>query len=144
LIVVISAGLVLTMTTLLTRPRATDCDAEALADAPPNRIVAARVVVQPWYGLHHVYGIFVVPDRYQDSKYSETISVAGMQVRLLRDLHPKRARVSSFGGVMPPPGHYLTRAYLPTRIALRLLFTGHLADLRTSCRWALLFGQQGT
>ena len=75
-----SAGIALvlagTVGWLLNKPPTADCAAEAPTDRKAHEIRATQVVVQPWLGKHHVYGIFLVPSRYRHNrKYLVTTTV---------------------------------------------------------------------
>src|SRR5712691_2455241 len=68
-----------TVAWLLNKPPTADCGAEALADHLVHKIGATKVVVQPWLGLHQVYGIFMVPSRYKhNKKYAVSMTVRGL------------------------------------------------------------------
>jgi hypothetical protein len=41
--------------------------------------------------------------------------------------------------VAAEPGYQVKRGYVPTRVALWLLFTGHFGDLHAPCNWTLVF-----
>src|SRR5712691_8446329 len=78
----VSAGVALvlagTVAWLLNKPPTGDCGGEAPANHKVHEIRATKVVVQPWLGKHHVYGIFTVPDRYKHNKnYAVTMAVRG-------------------------------------------------------------------
>ena len=119
---------------LLGRPPAAGC--ETPRGGTVHEIAASRIVVRPWLGPHQVYGIFVVPDRFMDPRYSARLAVAGFESAIIRNLVRKRSYVDP---ALARPGHYLERAYVPTRVALRLLLTGHFGELRTACHWQLGF-----
>src|SRR2546425_376559 len=67
----VSAGVALvlagTVAWLLNKPATGDCGGEAPTNHKVHEIRATKVVVQPWLGEHHVYGIFMVPNRYKHS-----------------------------------------------------------------------------
>jgi hypothetical protein len=117
-------------------PPPADCGAEGGVDSRSGEVRATKVVVEPWYGPHHVYGLFVVPDQYGDPKYSETVTVHNFRREFVRKRIRKLHRIDD---VTAPPGAYVRRAYVPTRVALWFLVTGRLGDLRTACRWTLVF-----
>ena len=114
-----------------------NCDATRNSDdSRVYEVVPARIVVRPWLGPHHVYGIFVVPNRFMDRRYVATLAVHDFQSRLIRNLRRDKAYVDPS---LAQPGHYLERAYVPTRVAVRFLLTGRFDDLRTPCQWQLVF-----
>lgn len=122
---------------LVNRQPTLTCDvAEASPDSRVHEVVPSRIVVQPWLGPHHVYGIFVVPNRFMDRRYVATLAVHDFQARLIRNLRRDRAYVDPS---LARPGHYLERAYVPTRVAVRFLLTGRFGDLRAPCQWQLVF-----
>src|SRR5437870_1234414 len=126
-----------TVAWLLNKPATSDCGGEAPANHKVHEIRATKVVVQPWLGKHHVYGIFMVPNRYKQNKnYALTMAVRGFNhhfpvVQRADKLYPD--------DIPAEPGHYVKRVYLPTRVALWSLVTGLFGDLRASCHWTLVF-----
>jgi hypothetical protein len=121
----------------LNRPPNTDCLPEVSA---PQRITEARAVktvVRPWRGPHHVYGLFIIPNQFVETKrYAVTISVEGVLYYCLwveRSLKHKREVISA------EPGGYLVREYVPTRVALWFLINGLSGDLRRPENWAIVF-----
>jgi len=103
----------------------------------PQEIHAVKVVVQPWLGQHHVYGIFMVPLHYRSGRnYSGTLSVQSY----IREFPPdQQPEVQQMDDVAVEPEHYLVKGYLPTRTALWFLFTGQFGDLLDPCDWTLEF-----
>ena len=126
---------------LLNRPATVDCRTEVPADRAVHRIVARKVVVQPWLGEHHVYGVFMVPNRYKDDeKYVVALTVRGIEHFAQGETSGSR-RVD---GVSAEPGHYLLRRYVRTRLALWFLVNGLFGDLRRPCNWALVFSERAS
>ena len=122
---------------LLNMPPTTNCGVEAPADSKSHTIRATKVVVQPWKGRHHVYGIFMIPQSHKDErKYSIVYSVRGFDDKFTPGRGPETEYAE---GVVAEPGHYLKRVYVPTRVALWFLLTGQFGDLRVPCNWALVF-----
>lgn len=120
---------------LVNMPPLTDCRSEAPVAAKQYWLRAKQTVVQPWRGLHHVYGIFTVPDQYRrDDLYTARLVIEG--------LTDEFSETSPEGGDIyngrAAAGHYLKRIYLPTRTALWFLLTGRYGDLNTSCHWWLV------
>ncbi len=145
-----SAGVALvlagTVAWLLNRPATGDCGGEAPANHKAHEIRATKVVVQPWLGQHQVYGIFMVPDRYRHNKnYAVTMTVRGFDHQFAvversdKRLEDLNARLQYADHVFAPPGHYLLRMYVPTRVALWFLVNGLFGDLRRPCDWTLVF-----
>ena len=125
---------------LLNRPATTDCGAETPAN---HEIRATGVVVQPWFGKHHVYGIFTVPDRYKHNKnYAVAMAVRGLDRRFAVGERVDKQYVVD--DVLAGPGHYLLRLYVPTRVALWFLVNGLFGDLRRACNWTLVFVERSS
>ena len=127
--------LTITIVWLLGKPPTHDCAIEYSTDF--YQIHPSKIIVQPWLGQHHVYGIFIVPLRYRSGRsYSGTISVGSFIGEFIPD---SQHQVQQIDDVVAEPGYYLVRGYLPTRVALWLLLSGQFGDLRTSCNWRLEF-----
>jgi hypothetical protein len=124
---------------LATREPTASCASGAPASANVHEIEPARIVVRPWLGPHHVYGIFVVPNQFRDRKYAVTLAVRDFSEPVIRNLKRDQPYVDP---ALSTPGHYLERAYVPTRVALRFLVSGRFGDLRTACQWQLAYHEQ--
>jgi hypothetical protein len=122
-----------------TRPPTVPCDAESPAGSSVHGFHPTAVTVRPWFGPHHVYGVFIVPEEYASRKYSESLRVGQYQFDLARTRFPKPQRVDN---VVATPGTFVKRFYLPTRAALWLLITGHFGEVRTLCHWTLVFTER--
>src|SRR5207245_2320302 len=108
-----------TVAWLLNKPATSDCGGEAPANHKVHEIRATKVVVQPWLGKHHVYGIFTVPDRYKHNKsYAVTMTVRGFDHHFAVF---QRADKQYPDDITAERGHYVKRVYVPTRVALWLL-----------------------
>ena len=90
-----------------------------------------KIVIQPWRGQHHVYGIFMIPNGYiydyllqfqlpGDSTYCGTVSYG---------------TISDLEGIETRPGNYLVRGYVNTRLALWLMAQGKLDYLQQPSNW---------
>jgi len=119
------------VTWLATRPPTAGCPGNSDVTGPIV-IPARSIVARPWYGPHHVYGLFMVPERFGREKVLATLRVGGFQEPA--DL---RGRRWSAGSVDPLPGYYVKRIYMPTRVALKFLVSGRFRDLRAPCNWTL-------
>jgi hypothetical protein len=124
---------------LTTRQATASCGPTAPTSSSVREIEPARIVVRPWLGPHHVYGIFVVPNQFRDKRYSATLAVRDFSAPLIRNLKRDKPYVDP---TLSRPGHYLERAYVPTRVALRFLVSGRFGDLRTPCEWQLAFHER--
>jgi hypothetical protein len=118
------------------RPATVDCGPPAPPAPNVHRIAVSTIAVRPWYGPHHVYGIFVVPDRFNDRKYTPTLKVRDFESTQIRKRIPEKSYVDP---TLARPGHYLKRVYVPTRIAAWFLLTGRFGDLGMPCHWVLMF-----
>jgi len=141
-----SAGIVLvlagTVVFLLNKAPTADCAAEASTDHTMHEVRAAKVVVQPWLGEHHVYGVFMVPNRYRHNKtYVLRMAVQGSD-RVFAG--GERSGKQYVDDASAESGHYVLHSYLPTRVALRFLFDGRFADLRNPCNWRLVFVERSS
>lgn len=116
----------------LNRPATTDCGTETPAN---HEIRATEVVVQPWFGKHHVYGIFRIPNRYTPRMNTATMTVRGLDHHFVVD---GRRREQHVAAVFAGPEHYLLRGYVPTRTAVWSLINGRFGDLRHPCNWTLV------
>lgn len=95
---------------------------------------ATEIVVQPWRGEHHVYGVFTVPSQYRDQRlYSAKLTIRGL-IKGYPEISPESGNVYD---ERVDPGHYLMRVYFPTRMTLWFLITGRFGDLKSSCHWWL-------
>jgi hypothetical protein len=102
----------------------------------PQKIHATKVVVEPWLGQHHVFGIFMVPLLYRSGRiYSGRISVQSFTEEFIPDWH----QIQWVEDLVAEPGYYLVQGYLPTRVALWFILTGQFGELRSPCNWILEF-----
>jgi hypothetical protein len=130
-----------TATWLWTAPTAADC-AAATADPGAQGLRATRVVVEPWLGPHHVYGVFIVPNRYKPNlNFVVSMTIRGFNHQVAIAARPDYRHAEA---VVAPPGHYVLRGYVPTRLALWLLVTGHFQQLRYPCNWMLAVRERPT
>lgn len=120
------------------RPPTAGCASAEPVASGQTLILGRAIVARPWYGPHHVYGLFQVPERFGRGHVAATLRVGSFQEPA--DL--QRGRWSD-SAIAPMPGHYLKRVYVPTRTALRFLVSGHFGDLRTACNWTLEVLDQG-
>lgn len=121
-------------------PSMNHCLAEdRISDDKVYRTHPVKVVVQPWLGQHHVFGVFVVPMHYRSGKsYQGMLSVLGFQEALAPDWQPLDRRIED---VTVAQEHYLIRGYIPTRFALWSILTGQSRALRDPHNWILEFSQ---
>ena len=138
----IAVVLTCTVAWLLNRAPTGDCPAEAPVDHTAHTVLATKVVAQPWLGEHHVYGVFMVPNRYRHNKtYVLTMTVQGSD-RVFAG--GERSGKQYVDDASTESGHYVLHSYLPTRVALRFLFDGRFGDLRNPCNWRLVFVERSS
>ena len=122
------------------KPTTSHCPGEEPFNPRRNIIHPVKVVAQPWFGRHQVYGLFTVPKRYEDeNKYLITMSIRGLEGTFI---------VGEGGGkvderdIVIEQGHYAKQVYVPTRMALWSLITGQFGELRSPCNWTLEFSER--
>ncbi|MEO1429571.1 MAG: hypothetical protein AAFS12_06200 [Cyanobacteria bacterium J06632_19] len=92
-----------------------------------------KIVLEPWRGQHHVYGIFQIPGGYLNDKLLK-VELPGSKTY---------CGVLSYGGtvaidgVKAKPGHYLMKGMLNTRFAIQLILQGKQEELRKPDNWNL-------
>jgi hypothetical protein len=103
---------------------------------PKFQVQATKVVIQPWRGEHHVYGIFMVPNEYKQTPFF-VLSIKDY----IHECSQPFGYVQYLDGILAEPGTHLIRDYMRTRTAMRLIFQGlyfHLNDIQN---WTLIFPQ---
>lgn len=134
LVAAVFVVLVVLVAVLIEWPPSTGCLPEPAGGPKLVWFRATETSVRPWLGSHHVYGIFVIPERYKfDHLYSAKLIIHGFEA----EFSVSSPEVGSSESVAVEPGHYTKRIYVPTRTALWLLITGRFGDLRSSCHWWL-------
>jgi hypothetical protein len=113
-----------------------DCNFEAfLASKNPKfQVQAAKVVVHPWLGRHHVYGIFMIPDKYKQSPFF-VVEVQGAGIYCSKQFGYKK----NFDGIFAEPETYLVRKFIRTRATLRLILQGLYFQVNDKQNWTLTF-----
>ncbi|MEL7241199.1 MAG: hypothetical protein AAGM40_02470 [Cyanobacteria bacterium J06573_2] len=92
-----------------------------------------KIIVEPWKGQHHVYGVFQIPGGYLNDKMLK-IQIPGSRTY---------CGILAYGGtialdgVKAKPGHYLMKGMLNTRFALKLIFQGKEEELKQPQNWKL-------
>jgi hypothetical protein len=126
---------------LLTRPPTEEC--HQFPAGPDERTLGVRsIVVKPWYGPHHVYGVFLLPVGFAGRSIPATLRVGDFQKHVtLRSEESSRRALRTAQAPTHAASvreHSVKRIYVPTRTALRFLVTGRFGDLRTPCQWTLI------
>ena len=134
--ILVALAVVIVLTWLVNRAPMTACGVEEPGSSGEHPFRAVHVVAQPWQGRHHVYGVFMIPERYKRHRlYSVTLRVQGL-APIFSDGSPENEERDN---ILPEQGYYMKRAYVPTRTALWFLLTGRFGDLRSPCHWWLVF-----
>ena len=135
LVALLTFAMVITVTWLMNLP-VTACDPIDPGRTSESRFQAVKVVVQPWKGRHHVYGVFIIPDHFKHHRlYSVSLRIEGIDSEFLAG-SPENEDSDS---LVPEGGYYLRRAYIPTRTTLWFAITGKLGSLQAPCHWRLVF-----
>lgn len=118
-----------------------DCNSAVFLSSKTQKfqVTATKVVVQPWRGEHHVYGIFMVPNEYKQTPFF-VLSVKGFGSECSRPFGYNQ----NLDGISAEPGTHLVRDYIRTRSALRLITQGLYFDLKNRENWTLTFPQAKT
>jgi hypothetical protein len=101
---------------------------------PKFTVSATKVVVQPWLGEHHVYGIFMVPDQYKQTPFF-ILSVKDVANKCSRPFGNNQY----YDGVFAEPGTHLIRNYIRTRTAIQSISKGLYFQLNDPKNWTLIF-----
>ncbi|MEM7726820.1 MAG: hypothetical protein AAF208_10670 [Cyanobacteria bacterium P01_A01_bin.45] len=109
-----------------------------------------KVVVKPWKGPHHVYGIFVIPGGHLNEKlFKVTISNSESNAQSNHTSNNKSNNKSNtnnycgvlefngskYGDFVAEPGYYIMRGLLNTRTALWLILQGKGKQLEKPQNW---------
>jgi hypothetical protein len=113
-----------------------NCDAGALftSETAAFHVQATKVVVRPWLGEHHVYGIFMVPNEFEQSPFF-VLSIKGIGDQCSKP----SGNLQYLDGVSAEPGTHLIRDFIRTRTAVRLIFQGLYFYLNNTQNWNLIF-----
>ncbi|MBW4646453.1 MAG: hypothetical protein KME23_26255 [Goleter apudmare HA4340-LM2] len=114
------------------------CNSEAFLTSQTQKfaVQATKVVVEPWRGKHHVYGIFMVPNKYQQTPFF-VLSVKGFGSKCSKPF----GNSQNYDDVFAKPGTHLVRHYLRTRTALWLMLQGMYNQISDQQNWILTFPQ---
>jgi len=97
-----------------------------------------KVIVEPWSGRHHVFGIFMMPKQYT-ADHSMTITLPGSRILCG---HLEYASTNSIAGISAKPGYFLIKGFLETRVAIQLIIQGQGNELRQLSNWKLGYFKQ--
>ncbi len=94
-----------------------------------------QVVVEPWKGRHHVYGIFAVPlGVYPEGILKVSLPGLGEVCGGVTDVQFSQAPIR---GVQPKAGTYLIKANLRSRLVLWVILQGYFNSLLAADAWRL-------
>jgi hypothetical protein len=97
-----------------------------------------KIVLKPWVGQHHVYGLFMIPDGYvNDILFTVTINKTEIHCGIIGYGDRKFAT-----GINTKPGYYLIKGFLNTRVALRLILQGKGDQLKQPQNWKMGYVNQ--
>ena len=113
-----------------------DCNSEAILASKTTKfqVHATKVIVQPWLGRHHVYGIFMIPDEYEQAQFF-VLTVKGAGSYCSKQFGSQK----NFNDIFAEPGTYLLRKFIRTRTALRLILQGLYSQINDKQNWTLTF-----
>ncbi|WP_066378236.1 MULTISPECIES: hypothetical protein [unclassified Anabaena] len=116
----------------------TQCNSEAFLASKNQKfqVQATKVVVQPWRGEHHVYGIFMVPDEYKKTPFF-VLTVKGAESKCSKPFGYNQ----NYDDIFAEPNTHLIRMYFKTRVALRLILQGLYSQLNNPQNWTLTYPQ---
>ena len=111
-----------------------DCNSEAFLAAKTTKfqVHATKVIVQPWRGRHHVYGIFMIPDKYKKAPFF-VLTVKGAGSYCSKQF----GQIKNYNNIFAEPGTYLVRNFIRTRTALRLILQGLYFQINDKNNWTL-------
>jgi hypothetical protein len=92
-----------------------------------------KIVVEPWKGQHHVYGIFQIPSGYLNDRMLK-VEIPGSKAYCGILAYGGTAKLD---GVQAKPGHYLMKGMLNTRFAMKLILQGKQKELKQPQNWNL-------
>ncbi|MCV3214003.1 hypothetical protein OGM63_10825 [Plectonema radiosum NIES-515] len=119
----------------------TDCNAELFlrSKTPKFQVHATKVVVKPWFGEHHVYGIFMVPDKYKEPPFF-ILTVKGLGSFCEKPF----GNSQYYDDIFAEPGTHIIRDYIRTRLALRLILQGLYFQLHDKYNWSLTYPEDNS
>jgi len=115
---------------------ASRCPRETLvaSNTTSHQVHPEKVIVKPWKGRHHVYGIFVLPNEYKASDFF-MVSVEGASSYC--GGQPVAVAGKKFQGVRVKPGERILVGYFRTRTASWLIAQGKIEQLKQPRNWVL-------
>jgi hypothetical protein len=110
----------------------TNCEWSGFTDSPEKLYThAEKVVVEPWKGRHHVYGIFMIPDGYlNDRMFVVTADSSEVHCGIFVS-----GNDTNIEDVYAKPGYYVMKGMLNTRTGFSLILQGHGDSLNKLTNW---------
>jgi hypothetical protein len=126
----------LSMITLWWPVNDSQCDSAAFLASKTQKfqVQATKVLVKPWRGEHHVYGIFMVPDKYKQAPFF-VLTVKGVG----SDCSKPFGYSQNVDDIFAQPGTHLVKDFIRTRTALRLILQGLYFQINNKHNWTLTF-----
>ncbi|HMS82073.1 MAG TPA: hypothetical protein PKD12_00300 [Nitrospira sp.] len=120
---------------LFAAPSDTDCHQIPAMKDGEHWFQATETVVEPWFGRHHVYGVFTIPITYKfDHLFTANLVIQGIHDALQAGSPEYTDMPSSTWET----GSYRKRVYLSTRATIRFVGMGKFGDLKMPCHWWLV------
>lgn len=138
LVFITTVGVGLVWSSHLLKPPSTDfCTGEGYlpSDGNINSVHAIKVVVEPWLGEHHVYGIFQVDSHKCPPGHPVILTVVGGG-KYCEATNPIG---QSFQDIEASAGHYLSKHFVRTRTALWSSLHGSFYQLQQPQNWKLTY-----
>jgi len=107
------------------------------ANRPTASVHALKVVVKPWLGQHHIYGVFMLSA--EKCRPGQPVILTVRNAGNYCENSGPEGPFQNFEGIEAPSGYYLTRHYIRTRTALWLSIQGLFNQLRLPRNWTLTY-----
>lgn len=94
-----------------------------------------KVVVEPWKGEHHVYGVFLVPDTFRN-KPPILVNIKAVGSYCGTGYSPNKR----IDGIWAPDGYFMVKQLVRTRSVLWSTLQGNVFVLKNPENWVLMYG----
>jgi hypothetical protein len=110
------------------------CDESGFSkNTPKSYIHPEKIIVKPWHGQHHVFGIFMIPNGHINDKLFK-LNIPG-EPTFCGVLEYKGTFEAE--GIRGKSGFYLMKGLINTRTALWVISQGKANDLKKPDNWKL-------
>jgi hypothetical protein len=92
-----------------------------------------KLVIQPWFGRHRVYGIFMIPNGYRSDRFV-TLTIPGDKIYCGQLMNDGDNFIEE---IYAQPGYHLVKGQFNTRIAVWLIAQGKKEQLQQASNWKL-------